>query len=140
MRDWRGGGPRSRNGALVVSRGVTIVGALSVEGDVLVEGTVDGDVRCSRLEVAERGAVEGLIVAERVVILGEFAGIIYARELFLGAGCAVEGQIFHNKLVLEQGSYFEGKSRRHGDPLLIAPVPKTHARGDAGGGLHERVA
>jgi len=136
MRDWKGA--RARSGALVVSKGVTIVGALSVEGDVLVEGTVDGDVRCTGLQITERGAVEGLIVAESVVILGEFMGLIYARQLFLGAGCSVEGQIFHNRLTLEQGCYFEGKSRRHGDPLLIAPVAQGRAR--SGALLQERVA
>ena len=136
MREWKVGA--SQSGALVVNRGVTIVGSLSVEGDVLVEGTVDGDVRCGGLQIAERGAVEGLIVAESVVVLGEFMGLIYAHELVLGAGCAVEGQIFHNKLVLEEGSYFEGKSRHHGDPLLIAPVGQRRA--SAREGLRDRAA
>ncbi len=113
--------------ALVVNRGANIVGSLSVEGDVLVEGTIDGDVRCGALKITERGAVEGLIVADRVVILGEFKGQIYATDLLLGAGCSVEGQIFHNKLVVEEGCYFEGKSRRHGDPLGIAPVAQGRA-------------
>src|SRR5690606_22506364 len=109
--------------ALVISRGVTIVGALSVEGPIFIEGTIDGEVRCSALKIAERGEVEGLIVADQVVVLGEFSGAIYARELVLGAGCAVEGQIFHRKLILEEGCYFEGQSRRHGDPLKLAPLP-----------------
>jgi cytoskeletal protein CcmA (bactofilin family) len=136
MREWKVGA--SQSGALVVSRGVTIVGSLSVEGDVLVEGTIDGDIRCGGLQIAERGAVEGLIVAESVVVLGEFMGLIYARELVLGAGSAVEGQIYHNKLVLEEGSYFEGKSRRHGDPLLIAPAEER--RQSARDGLRARAA
>ena len=138
MRDWKQADARYRNGALVVSRGVTIVGSLTVEGDMLIEGTVDGDIRCGGLQIAERGAVEGLIVAESVVILGEFRGMIYARELVLAAGSGVEGQIFHNKLVLEQGCYFEGKSRRHGDPLLIAPVARR--RSASGEERQDRVA
>lgn len=138
MRDWKGGGAASRKGALVVNRGVAIVGALTVEGDVHVEGTVDGDIRCGSLQIVERGIVEGLIVADRVVVLGEFSGMIYARELVLAAGCAVEGQIYHHTLVLEEGCYFEGKSRRHSDPLLIAPVPETRA--SLADGLREHVA
>ena len=138
MREWKGGTLASRSGALLVARGVSIVGSLAVEGDVHVEGTVDGDIRCGSLNIAERGIAEGLIVANRVVVMGEFIGMIYARELVLRAGCAVEGQIFHNKLVLEQGCYFEGKSRRHGDPLLIAPVAAPRA--SAAEGLRDRVA
>ena len=114
---------RPGKGALVISRGVTIIGALSLDGQVLIEGTIDGEVRCSALQITERGEVEGLIVADKVEVLGEFSGAIYARELVLGAGCNVEGQIYHHKLILEEGCYFEGQSRRHGDPLKIAPLP-----------------
>ena len=138
MRDRKEREARYRNGALVVSRGVAIVGTLTVDGDVFVEGSVDGDIRCSGLQISERGAVEGLIVAENVIVLGEFNGMIYARELVLGAGSAVEGQIYHNKLVLEEGCFFEGRSRRHGDPLLIAPVAQR--RSASGEDLEERVA
>jgi cytoskeletal protein CcmA (bactofilin family) len=114
---------RPGKGALVINRGVTIIGALSLDGPVLIEGMIDGEVRCTNLQITERGEVEGLIVADTVVVLGEFSGAIYARELVLGAGCNVEGQIYHHKLILEEGCYFEGQSRRHGDPLKIAPLP-----------------
>ena len=65
-----------------------------------------------------------MIVAERVIVLGEVNGNIYANELILGAGCAVEGQIHHQKLVLEKGCYFEGKSRRHENAVSAAPGPQ----------------
>jgi cytoskeletal protein CcmA (bactofilin family) len=119
---------RSSKGTVVINRGVTIVGSLSLEGEVFIEGTVDGEVWCTGLEIATRGIVDGLIVAERVVVLGEFKGHIYANELILRTGSAVEGQIFHNKLVLEEGCYFEGKSRRHGNPRQLAPVAQGRAR------------
>jgi len=138
MFELNGSHARSRKGALVVNRGVTIVGSLSLQGDVLIEGAVDGEVWCGALQIAERGAVDGLIVADRVVVLGEFAGQIYANELVLRAGCAVEGQIYHQRLVLEEGCFFEGKSRRHGDPLGIAPM--GHKPAVAGEGLQEHAA
>jgi cytoskeletal protein CcmA (bactofilin family) len=125
---------RSRKGALVISRGASIVGSLTLQGDIFIEGTVEGEVRCTTLQITERGAVDGLIVAERVIVLGEVNGDIYANELILGAGCAVEGQINHNKLVLEKGCYFEGKSRRHEDPQRAAPRPELRAA------LHDEMA
>jgi cytoskeletal protein CcmA (bactofilin family) len=129
---------RSSKGTVVINRGVTIVGSLSLEGEVFIEGTVDGEVWCTGLEIDTRGIVDGLIVAERVVVLGEFRGHIYANELVLRTGCAVEGQIFHNKLVLEQGCYFEGKSRRHNNPQQLAPV--VQGRAPMSELLEERVA
>ena len=114
---------RPAKGALVINRGVTIIGALSLEGQVLIEGTIDGEVRCSNLQITERGEVEGLIVADRVVVLGEFSGAIYARELVLGRRLQRRGPDLPSQAVLEEGCYFEGQSRRHGDPLKIAPLP-----------------
>jgi cytoskeletal protein CcmA (bactofilin family) len=122
MSELRGRRERPIKGSVVINRGVTILGSLSLEGDVFIEGTVDGEVWCTTLEIDTRGIVDGLIVAERVVVIGEFRGHIYAGELVLRTGCAVEGHIFHNKLVLEEGCYFEGKSRRHPDPRQLAPV------------------
>ena len=126
-------GSSLRSGArvLVIGRDVTIVGALTLKDDVVVEGLVDGEVRCTALLIAEHGMVEGLIVAERVVILGEFSGTIYARELSLRTGCVVEGQIHHNKLVLDQGCFFEGVSRRHAEPLRLAPELQARPRAEA---------
>lgn len=116
----------SRKGSLVINRGISIVGSLTIEGQVHIDGAVDGEVRCKAVRIGERGLVEGLIVAERVVILGEFAGEIYADEIVLGAACAVDGMICHNKLILEKGCYFEGKSRRYADPLAHAPATSVH--------------
>jgi cytoskeletal protein CcmA (bactofilin family) len=118
---------RPNKGSVVINRGVTIVGSLSLDGEVFIEGSVDGEVWCTTLEIDTRGIVDGLIVADRVVVLGEFRGHIYAGELVMRTGCAVEGQIFHNKLVLEEGCYFEGKSRRHPHPRQLAPVAEERA-------------
>lgn len=118
---------RPNKGSVVINRGVTIVGSLSLDGEVFIEGTVDGEVWCTSLEIDTRGIVDGLIVADRVVVLGEFRGHIYAGELVLRTGSAVEGQIYHNKLVLEEGCYFEGKSRRHMNPRQLAPVAEDRA-------------
>ncbi len=116
------GAPARPSKGLLISRGITIVGSLSMQGEVVIEGTVDGEVRCTRVQISERGVVDGLIVADRVVVLGEFVGAIYAKEILLGAACAVEGHIFHRKLVLEEGCYFEGKSRCYTNPLAHAPA------------------
>jgi cytoskeletal protein CcmA (bactofilin family) len=118
---------RPAPGSLVISRGVTIVGSLFYDGQIQLEGTIDGEVRCSVLQITERGAVEGLIVAQSVDVLGEANGSIYADKLILRAACAVEGDIYHNNLVLEDGCYFEGKSRRHANPIGLAPKPEVRA-------------
>ncbi|MDH4982754.1 polymer-forming cytoskeletal protein [Hyphomicrobium sp. D-2] len=116
-------GRRRSAGSLLIQRAVTIIGSLTLDGQITIEGTVDGEVRCRELIIIERGDVGGIVVADRVVVRGECSGTIYTNELVLCAGCHVEGHIYHRKLVLEEGCYFEGKSRRHPDPFSLAPEP-----------------
>lgn len=113
--------PRQRaDGPLVLDRRALLIGTLLYDGDVHLAGRIEGEVRCRKLQVTERGSVEGDIVADRVVVLGEVVGSIYANHLMLGTACTVEGDIFHRHLVLEKGCYFEGRSRRDNDPLGLA--------------------
>jgi cytoskeletal protein CcmA (bactofilin family) len=52
-------------------------------------------------------------------------GSIRGLRVTLQAQSHVEGDIFHQSLAIEQGAYFEGKSRRSDDPLAeikAAPV------------------
>ena len=51
--------PASSSGTVVINRGVAIVGSLTLDGEVFIEGTVDGEVWCTQLQIGERGAVEG---------------------------------------------------------------------------------
>jgi cytoskeletal protein CcmA (bactofilin family) len=45
----------------------------------------------------------------------------------LQAQSHVEGDIFHQSLAIEQGAYFEGKSRRSDDPMGDAKEPSGRA-------------
>lgn len=107
---------------------VVIEGNLSVPGEVRLEGVVFGDVRCRVLIVAEQAEVDGMIVADQVAIAGRARGAIFADTLALRSGCAVEAEIYHRTMTLEQGAYFEGKSRRHEDPLSLAPPVRGPGR------------
>jgi cytoskeletal protein CcmA (bactofilin family) len=106
--------------ALSIPRKASIEGSLDFPGPVVIEGTVIGDVSCTSLIVAERGVVEGTIKADAVTVLGEVSGEIFANHLTLKSASSVAADIFHKHLLLEDGCYFEGKSRRHANPLQLA--------------------
>jgi cytoskeletal protein CcmA (bactofilin family) len=104
---------------LSIPRSATIEGGIDYPGPLVIEGTVLGDVNCLSLVVAERGIVEGTIKSERVTVVGEVSGEIFAEEITLKATCLVNADIVHKTLSLENGSFFEGKSRRHANPLQL---------------------
>ncbi|MEI9900297.1 MAG: polymer-forming cytoskeletal protein [Hyphomicrobium sp.] len=54
------------------------------------------------------------------------------KRVMLQSSSHVEGDIFHQALAIEQGAFFEGKSRRSDDPLAEAPrpdIPSLHGNG-----------
>jgi cytoskeletal protein CcmA (bactofilin family) len=105
---------------LSIPRNATVEGGIDFPGPVVVEGAVLGDVRCMSLVVSEGGVIDGTIKADTVTIMGEVSGEIFAENLTLKTACSVAADIFHKRLSLEDGSFFEGKSRRHANPLQLA--------------------
>ncbi|HMN36233.1 MAG TPA: polymer-forming cytoskeletal protein [Hyphomicrobium sp.] len=115
--------PRDQHSAhyqpLCFPKGLSIEGAVAYPGNIEIACTVEGDVSCAELVITERGIVNGSVRAERVIVLGEVNGEIYANMLTMKAASSVIGDIFHKQLILEDGCYFEGRSRRHSAPLLL---------------------
>lgn len=105
---------------LTVGPGISIEGLFTCDGLVRVEGCLRGEVRCRTLLVAPDGVVEGRVVAEHADVYGSVQGDIYAQFLELRTDCSVEGEIYHADLHLEEGSWFEGKSRRHPNAMAMA--------------------
>ena len=58
----------------------------------------------------------GELVADEIVIGGEVSGSIRGNNVTFQTASRVEGEVYHRKLAIEQGAYFEGKSRRSEDP------------------------
>ncbi len=131
------GGPASpsaaarvgRNGAgvSIIGPDLVIIGDLVSNGQVQVDGEVQGDIHGSHIVVGEGARITGGIVSEEVVVRGTVEGSIRGRKVMLQAESRVEGDIYHKSLAIEQGAYFEGKSRRVDDPLAGVQRPELPA-------------
>ena len=129
--DYNTTAPKSKPPASVLSADLTVVGNLKTTGDILVEGTVEGDVRAHLLTVGEGATVRGEIVADDVVINGRVVGKVRGLKVRLTATARVEGDIIHKTIAIESGAHFEGSVQRQEDPLagnsarpaLAAPSP-----------------
>lgn len=67
----------------VIAEGLKIVGSVTAEGLVEVNGQIQGDLRCTSLIVSPKACVNGGIQAERVVVNGRVQGSIRGGGLFL---------------------------------------------------------
>jgi cytoskeletal protein CcmA (bactofilin family) len=111
----------SRSGPSIISADVKIVGKVISQGELDINGQIDGDVRASALTVGETGAVKGEVVAESVVIRGTVEGRIRARKVQLCTGAKVRGDIFHASLAIEPNAIFEGAVKHAQDPMAEQP-------------------
>lgn len=96
----------------LIAGDMTLEGNITGGGDLQIDGTIKGDVRVERVTVSESGQVEGGIFAEAVEVRGKVGGSISAKEVKLYDGCKMDGDITHERLSVESGASFQGKSMR----------------------------
>jgi cytoskeletal protein CcmA (bactofilin family) len=101
----------------IIGEDLTITGNVTSKGGIQVDGEIQGDVQCGSLLLGDKSQINGCVIAEDVVVRGRVLGSIRGLRVTLQAQSHVEGDIYHQSLAIEQGAYFEGKSRRTDDPL-----------------------
>ena len=107
----------------IIGEDLKITGNVTSRGEIQVDGEIEGDISCSSLLVGDKSKVTGGVAAEDVVVRGHIVGSIRGLRITLQSQSHVEGDIFHQSLAIEQGAYFEGKSRRSDNPLAEIKAP-----------------
>ena len=102
--------------ASVIGTDLNVIGNLQSKGEIQIEGQVQGDVLASRIVIGPNAKITGGLVADDIVVQGTVQGSIRGLRVTLQANSKVEGDVFHQSLAIEQGAYFEGKSRRSENP------------------------
>ena len=107
----------------IIGPDLAITGNLETTGEVQIEGDVQGDIHAGRIVVGAQGRVVGDLLADEIVIGGVVQGSIRGNSLTFQGASHIEGDVYHRKLAIEQGAYFEGKSRRSDDPMALQRNP-----------------
>lgn len=98
--------------ATVIGKSMRIVGELSGEEDLVLEGDVQGIIRLTgaRVTVGALGRIKGNVVARDVVILGQLEGDVRATgRVELRASAAVAGNIYAGTFSIEENAVFRGQ-------------------------------
>ncbi len=112
----------------LIGPGMNIVGDLSTDGTVRVEGRIEGTVRAGKAVIIGKGGeVVGDVLTQDAVIGGTVRGTVVAESrLELQATCDIEGQIRARSqhLQLEEGCRFNGQIQMlDGGESLALPAP-----------------
>jgi cytoskeletal protein CcmA (bactofilin family) len=115
---------RSKNVSVI---GPTLVfkGELSADEDLIIEGTIEGTIAHHKknLTIGAKGRVAADIHANSVLVEGHLDGDIHSDGLVsLAKGATVHGNIYCARLMLQDGSHFNGKVQMEKQSALkIAP-------------------
>ncbi|MEM7775973.1 MAG: polymer-forming cytoskeletal protein [Pseudomonadota bacterium] len=118
------GRPGDRTAPSLIGQDLTIIGNLVSKGEVHVEGEVQGDIHGTHILIGEKARITGGIIAQDVVVRGHVMGSVRGVKVALQASSHVEGDIYHKSLAIEQGAFFEGRSRRAEDPTAGVQTPE----------------
>lgn len=96
----------------IISADVKIIGNVQSNGDIQIDGTVEGDIFSRTLTVGEGANVKGSIRGETVRICGTVNGEVQAASVIIAKSAKVSGDVVHQSLAIEAGAYLEGNIRR----------------------------
>lgn len=107
----------------VLAEGIAITGDIQGDGELLIEGRLEGSVRCKALTIGETGSVKGRIVADTVLVKGEIEGEVEAEQVTLAKTARVIGDVRHSVLAVDAGAVVEGRYSRLEETSARAVVP-----------------
>ncbi len=94
----------------ILGKGTYLRGDLESQGNVRVEGKVEGNVKCQRkVAVGAQSHIVGNLTANNAEIAGEVQGTVEVVDtLLLKSSAVIQGDIIANKLIVEPGAVFNG--------------------------------
>jgi cytoskeletal protein CcmA (bactofilin family) len=102
----------SKGKTTVIAEGLRIIGSVSADGAVQVNGQIDGDLNCTSITVSPKALINGAIKAQSVVVNGKVEGPISGEDVVLKSHAFVTGDIQAQSLSIGRGAHFEGRSLR----------------------------
>src|SRR3989475_11630427 len=124
------GAPEAEPGLSIIGTGMRVVGDITADGVVKIEGTVVGTVRAGRqVLVGKGGEVEGDVISREAIIGGEVRGSIRAEERGeIQASCVVHGDIAAKRILVQEGGEINGVVRMGETSLEPEKVEKASSQ------------
>lgn len=104
----------------ILGADLSVTGDLTTEGEMHIDGSVQGNICADKLTVGEQAHVTGDISVREIIVQGEVRGTVSASSVQLANTAKVRGDIvWHSTLGVETGAYFDGQCK-HADATATA--------------------
>jgi cytoskeletal protein CcmA (bactofilin family) len=103
--------PRQPSEATFISRDMTVEGNLYCEGELHIDGRVNGGVKAQVCLIDGNAVVSGEISAETLYIYGQVNGPVDAAHVHIYASANVRGDVTNDSISIENGAVIHGSIR-----------------------------
>jgi len=111
----------------ILGSDLVITGDIKTDGDVQIDGRLDGNVKAGNVTIGEKGAVNGKITASSVHIRGKVTGKVEASVVDLSETANVQADLVQDQLMIANGAFFDGKCTRKSNPPTASKSAKKPA-------------
>lgn len=98
-------------GTSLIAAGTSLKGDLTSNGDIRIDGTLQGNIYCTaKVVIGAKGVVEGDISGQQADIMGKVIGTVTVKDLLqLKGNSHIKGNIQAAKLQIEPTANFNGQ-------------------------------
>lgn len=98
------------NNTNVLAQGMEIIGAITFESDMIIDGKVEGKILSEkgRVTIGENATIKGDVRVAEVKMFGEVEGSINSDRCELKANSKLKGDITTKSLKMEEGALISG--------------------------------
>lgn len=94
-----------------ITPGTVLSGSISSESDIVIDGTVEGDISSQKsVRIDNHGNITGNVVGHKIMVNGYLKGTCRGHSVVIMARGRVEGEIFAHEFSIERGGIFSGSS------------------------------
>jgi cytoskeletal protein CcmA (bactofilin family) len=101
--------PKRPVSSSLVARSMKLMGNIMSEGDIVIEGAVQGEIRGVNVVIRPDASVDGPVIADRVTIEGYMNGTVTAGHIHLGNSARVNGDLFSENIEIIKGAILLGR-------------------------------
>lgn len=120
-------GGEERGQVSMIGSDVTVTGNIEATDDLVIEGRVNGDVKCSTLIIGESGHVVGNVNTDRLRLSGQIEGTVTTGDLAVESGARISGEIAYSRMRVASGGVIEGQITHHPEENLRSDATEQRA-------------
>ncbi|WP_169308307.1 bactofilin family protein [Ferrimonas aestuarii] len=108
-----------QSGLTYIAQSTRLQGKIHVEGDCVIDGSLDGELSATGLVVVDKsGQVEGSIKADKIQVDGSVNGKLNCLKLTITSSGTVDGEIVTGDIEIFNGGQFIGTRLKEAPKLL----------------------